>query len=121
MNNDPFKSIIENAEIGYHSPIEVILQRMQTKIEDDCMEAVQRYGFNINKEELEKALRYDRDQYRQGFNKARELYRRPQGHWIYVASGTKYKCNLCKHYVQIGTDRNYCPNCGAEMLEGGQP
>ena len=46
---------------------------------------------------------------------------RPQGHWIYIQrpSGSKYKCNLCEHYVQIGTDRNYCPNCGADMLEGG--
>ena len=27
----------------------------------------------------------------------------------------KYKCSNCGHYVRIGSDRNFCPNCGARM------
>ena len=43
------------------------------------------------------------------------------GRWIYfncVGCG-RYQCSECLHWVDAGTDRNYCPNCGAKM-DGGQ-
>lgn len=121
MNNVPdFHSIIESDDIGYQSPIEVILQRMQTKIED-CMKAVQRYGFNINKEELEKALRYDRDQYRKGYEAARIQYARPKGKWEmkeneYIRA---LICSECRSFTM--TAYNFCPSCGADMRKEGEP
>lgn len=27
----------------------------------------------------------------------------------------RYQCDQCKHFVDSGDDRNYCPNCGARM------
>jgi hypothetical protein len=51
----------------YQSPIEMIATEMQTKYEDDCVSVCQIYGFNVNKEELKKALEYDRDQYNKGY------------------------------------------------------
>ena len=39
------------------------------------------------------------------------------GMWIYfncVGNG-RYQCSECFHWVDAGTDRNYCPNCGAKM------
>lgn len=39
------------------------------------------------------------------------------GLWIYfncVGNG-RYQCSECFHWVDAGTDRNYCPNCGARM------
>ena len=39
---------------------------MCTKLESDCLKSVQRYGFDIDKEELAKALNYDRKQYEKG-------------------------------------------------------
>ena len=51
----------------YQSPIELIANEMQTKCEDDCVSVCQSYGFNVNKEELKKALEYDRDQYNKGY------------------------------------------------------
>ena len=39
------------------------------------------------------------------------------GLWIYfncVGNG-RYQCSECFHWVDAGTDRNYCPNCGAKM------
>lgn len=39
------------------------------------------------------------------------------GQWTYfncVGIG-RYQCNECLHWVDAGTDRNYCPNCGAKM------
>ena len=40
---------------------------MQITYENECMKAVQSCGFNVNKEELTKALQYDRGQYEKGY------------------------------------------------------
>ena len=39
---------------------------MCTNLESDCLQFVQRYGFDVDKEELAKALNYDRNQYEKG-------------------------------------------------------
>jgi len=46
---------------------------------------------------------------------------RPQGEWIYMATpnGLILQCNKCKHFIKNGTDKNFCPNCGAKMGKGG--
>lgn len=58
----------------YKSPIEMIYENMQTQIlkqqENDILQAVQRYDIVVDKEELLKALRYDRGQYTKGYNDA---------------------------------------------------
>ena len=70
---------------GYNSPIELIAGNLQTQIENDAVKVVQSYGFNVDKAELEKALKYDRDQYEKGYADARMKYERPQGEWIPVS------------------------------------
>lgn len=52
----------------YESPINEILGELQFTYDNECMKAVQSVGFDINKEELTKALLYDRNQYEKGFN-----------------------------------------------------
>lgn len=46
-----------------------------------------------------------------------ELYdERPQGEWIFrqgVTCGGYYKCNKCGEVERA--EKNYCPNCGADM------
>lgn len=40
------------------------------------------------------------------------------GRWKYHKYVEKYECYEClecRHFVRPGTDRNYCPNCGAKM------
>ena len=43
------------------------------------------------------------------------------GHWTAFRCATdadyayRYRCNICGHFVNSGTDKNYCPNCGAKM------
>lgn len=56
----------------YESPINQILGEMQITYENECMKAVQSYGFDVNKEELTKALMYDREQYEKGYAEANE-------------------------------------------------
>ena len=52
----------------YKSPIELIIGKMQIQIDDDIYRAVQNVGINVDREELLKALEYDRGQYEKGFD-----------------------------------------------------
>lgn len=51
----------------YESPIDIIYGEMKTQFQNDVTKAVQRVGVNVNKEELLKALQYDREQYLKGY------------------------------------------------------
>lgn len=115
MNDKPYDRKIPDsygAGFNYQSPIELIQGNLQTQIENNCVKAVQSYGFNVDKEELRKALEYDRNQYEKGYADARERYKRPSGEWI-KAQGGYVRCNLCHKAGCFGY--NFCPNCGADM------
>ena len=51
----------------YQSPIEIIHGELEMKLEGEVYKAVQRMGVNVDKEELLKALQYDRKQYKIGY------------------------------------------------------
>ena len=53
--------------LGYESPIEVFMKQMRMEQEDNIYKAVQEYGVSVDKDELVKALQYDRDQYDKGY------------------------------------------------------
>lgn len=66
--NQAFGKLPDMPDIsGYDSPITMIASQMETKIEADTMSVIQHYGIDVNKDELIKALNYDRGQYDQGF------------------------------------------------------
>jgi hypothetical protein len=55
----------------YESPIEIITQAVDTinrKQQDDVYSVVMKYNINVNKDELIKALQYDRGQYKKGYD-----------------------------------------------------
>ena len=54
-------------KLTYHPPIELIYDKVTMDVEDDVVTAVQRLNINVNKEELLKALEYDRGQYEKGY------------------------------------------------------
>lgn len=66
--------------MSYQSPItmytERIIKDIVEKQDGYLMEEVRRVGFDINKEELAKALKYDRDQYMRGYSDGR-MYKPP--------------------------------------------
>lgn len=64
---DAFSPDLLDTGIGYESPITMIASQIETKVEGDVLQAVQRYGIEVDKEELIKALQYDREQYNKGF------------------------------------------------------
>jgi hypothetical protein len=53
--------------MSYQSPIEVIQTQMRNQIEGEIYKAVMNVGVNVDKEELLKALQYDRGQYQKGY------------------------------------------------------
>ena len=53
--------------MSYESPIEMIMGQMRTEVDGEIFKAVQDIGVNVDREELLKALRYDRGQYEKGY------------------------------------------------------
>lgn len=55
----------------WESPIQImtnnIIKDIEQKQDELLMESIRRVGFNIDKDELIKALKYDRDQYEKGY------------------------------------------------------
>lgn len=60
--------------MSYKSPINIIQEEMRTKFDNDVLESVINVGIKVNKDELIKALEYDRNQYLQGYEEAKEIY-----------------------------------------------
>lgn len=79
----------------YESPIKIITGQIKTNYEDAIYRAVQNVGINIDKEELLKALKYDRGQYEEGFREGEKHTLRqiknllPE--WLYAAIVRKIK------------------------------
>ncbi len=55
----------------WNSPIEMLVgtitNEMDSKLDDAIVTAVQKVGIRVDKEELVRALKYDRDQYCKGY------------------------------------------------------
>ena len=71
----------------YRSPIEIIYGQMETQMEGDILRAVQNYGINVDKEELTRALQYDRNQYEKGYADGKA-----------DAMAELVRCKDCKHW-----------------------
>ena len=54
----------------YKSPIKIITEQIKTNYDNAIYSAVQNVGINVGREELLKALEYDRGQYEKGYNDA---------------------------------------------------
>lgn len=59
--------VSEERMIDYESPVKVFQDEIQMQIENEIMKAVCRVGVEVDKEELLKALKYDRGQYEKGY------------------------------------------------------
>ena len=73
----------------YESPIKIITEQIKTNYENAIYSAVQNVGINVDREELLKALEYDRGQYEEGFREGEKHTLRqienllPE--WLYTA------------------------------------
>lgn len=110
----------------YESPIEIIKGAFTTEYENGVMTAVQKYGVNVDKEELIKALNYDREQYRKGFEDGVQSRSMATATWESCGefyehrSGLeKFKCNCCGGEVVLyfgAKYPNFCPHCGRKSI-----
>lgn len=64
MNNLDFDSLKYQSD--YISPIKLVLSDWKTSVEDGIYQMVQSVDIDVDKDELMKALQYDRNQYEQG-------------------------------------------------------
>lgn len=116
---------ISAADFDYESPISIIREMIEdigkkqaAELDNQTLEAVLRVGIQVDKEELIKALAYDRNQYTKGFN---DGLKRNRASWVGIDEfpHEHYECNRCG-YAHITDDISifkYCPNCGAMMMD----
>ena len=51
----------------YESPVNIVYNQMQTEVDNYIFKAMVNVGVDVNKEELIKAMQYDRGQYEKGY------------------------------------------------------
>lgn len=109
--------------MSYESPINVNvdLAKQVADWNDNQIVAQIRMHVDVNKDELVKALAYDRHQYEKGYADAKKELETPQGRWLPEGGPdwTGYQCNRCgDHALEIdGVEirSKFCPHCGAKM------
>ena len=86
------KMPISAADFGYESPLKIIREELENigrkqaaELDKQTLEAVLRVGIQVDKEELIKALAYDRNQYTKGFNDGFEAGKKAR--WTKVEDG----------------------------------
>lgn len=88
--------------MSYQSPIEVIQTQMRNQIEGEIYKAVMNVGVNVDREELMKALAYDRNQYQKGYaDRNAEIVR----------------CKECIHYRYYGLSEETVSECRIDHCE----
>lgn len=117
----------------WKSPIDVIYDDVQTTFENEVLKTVQSVHINVDREELLKALAYDRNQYEKGYADGQKDATK-HGRWEKIEiidddsdSGVNdeaARCSVCEgvqsSYYWATNYYNYCPECGAIMDEEGQ-
>lgn len=97
----------------YESPLSRIYGEIQTKIieheENQIVQAVQNCGITVDKEELTKALMYDRQQYEKGYADAKAEMR-----WIPASERLPELGQLVLVTSAINGDIHLCTQCATD-------
>lgn len=95
----------------YESPIRIIERELTSKIENDIVTVVKSYGIEVNKVELERALRYDREQYEKGFDDGRKdrFYHSIKSY----NDGKRWHCGQCS--IAVSRFWKFCQHCGMKI------
>ncbi len=97
----------------YETPIKLIKQQMETEIEGMVLRAVQRVGVDVDKEELIRALEYDRGQYEKGYRDG-STDAVVHARLVYSDGYIIPKCSACESNV-ADSSWAFCPHCGAML------
>ena len=99
------------------------------KFDRYVLHVISETGITVDRDELIKALRYDRDQYNKGYHdgmkRGIEIGSPTRGHWISTKEAedmgdimkefTCSVCGCCEWDCTESESFNFCPNCGADM------
>lgn len=101
----------------YESPIAIIEQKILNEQKKQLKNALMyeirmNYHINIDKDDLIRALLYDREQYEKGYQDGKTAMKKT-GKWLINSDGYYPYCSQCKYEPKEMT--RYCPNCGVEM------
>lgn len=90
----------------YESPIKVFQGNLEMQFEGEILKAVQRLDITVDRDELIRALRYDREQYQKGFDDARK------------GAVPVVRCEDCKHLCVWNRKDMYafCPKTNIVFL-----
>ena len=107
---------------NWESPISIteeICREMAEAYDAYIVEEVRKVIPHIDKEELVKALEYDRGQYEKGYADGKESAVK-HGHWIVNDNRNTCRCSCCENVELVDWalyQAKYCPRCGAKMDE----
>lgn len=101
----------------YESPIAIIEQKILIEQKKQLKNALMyeirtNYQIDVDKDELIRALQYDREQYEKGYQDGKAAMKKT-GKWLINSDGYYPYCSQCKYEPKEMT--RYCPNCGVEM------
>lgn len=99
----------------YKSPIEIMQEHMRCKMDDDIYTAVLNYGINVDKEELLRALKYDRLQYDNGY---RDGIRDANAELVRCENCIHHDKGWCNLHDTIMNRNDFC-SCGERREENG--
>ena len=120
----------------YKSPVEFYIEDIQhqmvKQMDEEMYQVVLHYVPNVDKDELIRALQYDREQYVNGYADG-QRDATAHAHWVYDPNGCDwgigaYRCSRCDcrngglpcnedAHVYSYANSHYCPYCGAKMDE----
>lgn len=92
----------------YESPFKTIQKGVEEHFEDGVMKVICQMGIDVNREELIKALQYDRDQYNKGY---KDGYR--AGKFKRLGNNKVHLCDSCEYLYPD------CPCGPKDVLFGG--
>lgn len=70
--------------MSWESPIEIIVNQIESAWMDETFRVIQKVGINVDRNELIKALQYDRNQYEKGYEDG-------------INDSRIIRCKDCKH------------------------
>lgn len=115
-------------ELIYDDPMDNVTQKIVKETGEVVFQTVLNTGVNVDKDELIKALQYDRNQYDKGYADGRNDAT-AHADWVGVSPEVDtITCSRCGFaWYSSGLATPYCPECGAhmdnyrEMIEIGLP
>ena len=122
MYEPPIHVDFYNLEPQIRSFTEKINEGYENRIVATIQEKI---NVQVNKEELIKALNYDRDQYNKGYEDAKATFYK-KGKWEPIPCADRYRCSCCKSVSNLVVSAfglvidglsPFCPDCGADLRE----